>query len=166
MKNYKYGKPLCDKSHIIVLGNFEDRFYQKSQCYAPVLKYSSLCLLTAKVVGNKRIPHQGYLNDTIFNAKLPYDEFTVIQPPIGDPAFQYDEYWILYGLRRSPHHWYNMIKGNLLNMGLNTSPYDPCIISIVLTKPSSPECTSDLQSQLHVGLYVDEFIFYSSDPSQ
>ena len=51
-------------------------------------------------------------------------------------------------------------------MGLYTSPYDPCLISGVLTNPYSTDFTSDLQSQIHVGLYVDEFLFYLSDPSQ
>ena len=51
-------------------------------------------------------------------------------------------------------------------MGLNPSPHDPCIISGVLNNSYSPTCTSDLQPQLHVGLYTNGFIFYSSDPSQ
>ena len=51
-------------------------------------------------------------------------------------------------------------------MGLNTSLHDPCLIYGVLTTPSSPDSISDLQSQLHVGLYVKDFVFYSSDPSQ
>ena len=59
-----------------------------------------------------------------------------------------------------------MMKGILLNMGLNPSPYDPCIISGVLTNHSSPACTSELKYQLHVRLYVDDFEFYLSDPSQ
>ena len=56
VKNDKYGKPLHAKSCIVVLGNFKDRLYQKFQCYAPVLKYTSLRLLTAKVVGEKNDP--------------------------------------------------------------------------------------------------------------
>ena len=59
VKNYKYGKPFRAKSHIAVLGDFEDRIYQKSQQYAPVLKHISLRLLTAKAVGYKRILQQG-----------------------------------------------------------------------------------------------------------
>ena len=55
VKNYKYGKPLRAKSQIVVLGDFEDRLYQKYQRYAPVLKYISLRLLTAKAVGDKRM---------------------------------------------------------------------------------------------------------------
>ena len=36
VKNNKYGKPLRAKSQIVVMGNFEDCLYQKSQHYAPV----------------------------------------------------------------------------------------------------------------------------------
>ena len=60
VKNDKDGKPLCAKSHIVVLGNFEDQIYQKSQRYAPVLRYSSFCLLTAKSISDKHILQQGY----------------------------------------------------------------------------------------------------------
>ena len=55
VKNDKDGKPLCDKCCIVDQGNFKDILYQKSGSYAPVLKYSSLCQLTTKPVGNKRI---------------------------------------------------------------------------------------------------------------
>ena len=51
-------------------------------------------------------------------------------------------------------------------MELNTSLNEPCLIYIVLTNPFSSACTPDLQSQLHVGLYVNNFLFYSSDPTQ
>ena len=47
VKNNKDGKPLPPKYRIVVLGNFEDRLYQKSQRYAPVLKYISQSLLKA-----------------------------------------------------------------------------------------------------------------------
>ena len=53
VKNEKDGKPLRANSCIVFLGNFEDRLYQKSQRYVPVLKYISLRFLTAKSVGDK-----------------------------------------------------------------------------------------------------------------
>ena len=59
MKNNKYSKPLCSKSRIVILGNFEYRRYQKSEHYTPVLKYISLCLLKAKSVGYKIMLQQG-----------------------------------------------------------------------------------------------------------
>ena len=51
-------------------------------------------------------------------------------------------------------------------MGLNPSPHNPCLISGVITNPSYPACTSDLQSKLHVRFYVVKFVFYLSDPDQ
>ena len=87
----------------------------------------------------------------------------VIRPPIGEPAFQEDEYWFLkktlYGLRRSPHHLYNTIKGIILNMGLKDSPHYPRLLSDVISNPSYPETISEAQYQLHVGLYVNDFVF-------
>ena len=48
VKNDKDVKPLRAKSRIVVIGNFEDIICQKSQSYAPVLKYSYLHILTSK----------------------------------------------------------------------------------------------------------------------
>ena len=94
----------------------------------------------------------------------------MIRPPIGEPDFQEDEYWPLrktiYGLRCYPHHWYNMIKGILLKMVLNHSLHDPCLISDTLNNPSSYTGKSQLQYQLHIGLYINDFVFHSSDPDQ
>ena len=53
VKHDKHGNPDHAKSRIVVLGNFEERLYSKSDRYAPVLRYSSLRLLTAKAVGDK-----------------------------------------------------------------------------------------------------------------
>ena len=51
-------------------------------------------------------------------------------------------------------------------MGLKASPHYPCLLSGVLEEPNSQKTISEDQSQLHVDLYVDEFVVYSSDPSQ
>ena len=92
VENDKYIKPLHSKSSIIILGKFEEQLYQKSQHYATVLKYSSICLINAKSVGDKRILQKRDCKNVFCNTKLPYDEVTVIRPPIGDPDFQADKY--------------------------------------------------------------------------
>ena len=51
-------------------------------------------------------------------------------------------------------------------MGLNNSPHDPWLISGTLKNPSSYTCTLNIQYQLHIGLYVNDFVFYSSDPDK
>ena len=89
-KTDKDGKPDRAKSRIIVLGNFEDRIYEKSQKYAPVLKYTSLRLLTSKAVSEKRILQQGDCKNAFCQAYLPDDELTVVRPPVGDPAHSRD----------------------------------------------------------------------------
>ena len=78
VKNDKDDKPLRAKYCLFLLGNFEDRLYQKSQRYAPVLKYSSIRLLPVKAFRDKRKLQQGDYNNALYNAKLPDDEVTVI----------------------------------------------------------------------------------------
>ena len=90
VKNEKYGKPLRAKSRIVVLGNFEERLYQKPQRCAPVFKYISPHLLTYKAVVDKLIIQQGDCKNVFCNATLPDNEVTLIRPPIGDLDFQED----------------------------------------------------------------------------
>ena len=54
----------------------------------------------------------------------------------------------------------------MLKMGLKASPHDTYLLSGILENPNSHETISENQSQLHVVLYVDDFVFYSSDPAQ
>ena len=140
VKNDKDGKPLRAKYRILVVGDFKDSLYQKSQRYAPVLKYISLRILTAKAVGGKRILQQVDYKNTFCNVTLPDDEVTVIRHPIGDSDFQEDEYWLLkktlYGLCRLPHHWCSMIKGILLKMGLKASHMTPASFLAYLITPT------------------------------
>ena len=74
VKHGKHGNPEGAKSRNFVLRNFEERLYSKSDCYAPVLKYSSLRLLTAKAVGDKRVLQQADCKNVFCNATLPDDE--------------------------------------------------------------------------------------------
>ena len=54
----------------------------------------------------------------------------------------------------------------MLKMGLKACPHDPCLLYGILDNLSSPQTMSEAQSQLQVGLYVDDFVFYSSNPTQ
>jgi hypothetical protein len=199
VKTDRDGKPNRAKSRIVVLGNHEDRYWEKSKRYAPVLTYSSLRLLASKCVGDRRVLQQGDCKNAFCNAKLPADETTVIRPPVGDPAHKTGELWLLkrtlYGLRRSPHHWYNMVTKILKDIGLQPSPHDACLYSGIIDAPNqspastsnnnsnnnpnntsdstAPESTSstfDLpttpRQEIHIGLYVDDFVFYSKSTEE
>ena len=105
----KNGNPVRAKSRIVVLGNFKDCYYTKSQRYAPVLKYSSLCLLCSQAVSDQQVLQQGHCKNAFCHAHLPEDELIVVRPPVDNPSYSKDEYWLLnkplYGLWHSPHHF-------------------------------------------------------------
>jgi hypothetical protein len=104
---------------------------------------------------------QGDCKNAFCNVTLPEDELTVVQPPAGDPVNQKDEFWLLkktlYGLRRSPHHWYN----------ITPSPHDPCLFSGIVKSPRLTNLPPDADRRpIHIGLYVDDFVFFSEDPTE
>ncbi len=89
----------------------------------------------------------------------------MIRPPLGDPDAKPGEYWLLnktlYGLRRSPKHWYNMASSALLDMGLTQSTHDPCLfhgVPLSLTHPAQPG-----DAPITIGLYVDDMVYFSED---
>jgi hypothetical protein len=49
----------------------------------------------------------------------------------------------------------------LKELGLEQSVHDPCLFSGNLASDASPSA----KSKLHVGIYVDDFVFYSEDPA-
>ena len=51
------------KYRIVVLGNLENRLWVKSENYAPVLQYSSLCLIISMATENFRLLKQGDCNN-------------------------------------------------------------------------------------------------------
>ena len=66
IKNDKDGRPDWAKLRIVVLENHEDSVHEKSKRFAPVLHYSSFCLLTSKGVEDRRILQQGDCKKTCF----------------------------------------------------------------------------------------------------
>lgn len=165
IKKDENGAPDRAKSRIVVLGNLEDRLWEKSDRYAPVLQYSSLRLLTSMAVEKRRKLHQGDFKNAFVQASLPDDEMTIVRPPIGDPDSDLDEFWLLqrslYGLRRAPKHWYEKMSGSMRAMGLQPSASDPCLFIGVPSTPEHPASPGDRPIQ--VGIYVDDFVYYSED---
>lgn len=54
-----------------------------------------------------------------------------------------------------------MFCSALKEIGLEQSVHDPCLFSGNLKSDNSPSS----KSKLHVGIYVDDFVFYSEDPA-
>ena len=160
-------RPLRAKSRIVVLGNHEDRVWSKSDKFAPVLRQDSLRFLTSMAVASRRPLRQGDCKNAFCQGILPVDEITIVRPPSGDPEAAPDEYWLLkrtlYGLRRSPRHWYDKINAIFRSIGLIPSLEDPCLYTGHVVDPSHPSAHPST-STLSVGLYVDDFVYFSDDP--
>jgi len=160
--------PLHAKSRIVALGNLEERTWSKSDRFAPVLHQDSLRFLTSLAVEKCRPLRQGDCKNAFCHGILPPEETTIVRPPSGDPDADPQEYWLLlktlYGLRRSPHHWYDKINAILISIGLKPSLEEPCLYSGFIQDPSDPSSAKST-SPLTLGLYVDDFLYFSEDPS-
>jgi hypothetical protein len=168
IKPDKMLQPHHAKSRIVVLGNHEDRIWTKPEKYAPVLRPDTLRLIVSMAVQQHHTLKQGNCKNAFCQGILPPDEITIVKPPIGDPDKKKDEYWLLkrtlYGLQRSPKHWYDKIRKILTSLGLKQNPYDPCLFCGNIIDPTDPS-DSPSSSPLMLGLYVDDFVYFSVDPT-
>ncbi len=160
--------PLRAKSHIVVLGNCESRDWSKSDCFAPILWFNSLRFLVSLSTQHHQGLKQGDCKHAFCQGILPPEETTIVRPPSGDPDAIKDEYWLLlktlYGLCRSPRHWYEKIDAILCSIGLTPSSYDPCLYSGFVQDPKDPSGSLS-STPLSMGLYVDDFVYFLEDPA-
>jgi len=91
-------------------------------------------------------------------SSLPDDEHYFVRPPKGCPKSAPGTYWrllrSLYGLRRAPMLWFNILSSHLISMGLKQSTTSPCIFFGTLFEGGPP---------IFVGIYVDDIIYFSLD---
>jgi hypothetical protein len=110
---------------------------------------------------------QGDCKNAFCQGGLPNNEITIVKPLIGNPDAAKDEYWflkkMLYGLRRSPHHWYNKITAVLRSIGLKPNASDPCLFTGSICDPNNP--AKDIPAApLTIGFYVNVLVYFSEDP--
>jgi hypothetical protein len=160
--------PLCAKSRIMVLGNQESREWSKRDQFAPVLCFDSLRFIVSLGVQHSCGLKQGDCKNASCQGVFPPEEITIVCPPSGDPDAPKDKYWLLqktlYGLRRSPHHWYEKIDSILHLIGLTPNPHDPCFYAGFMHDPHGPSAIRSTVP-LSLGLYVDNFVYFSEDPA-
>jgi hypothetical protein len=166
IKSDKKMNPHQAKSHIVVLGNYKDRIWLKSEKYAPILRPDTMRLILSMAVKQRCTLNQGDHKNVFCQGVFPLDEITIVKPPIGNLDAKKDKNWLLkhtlYGLRRSPCHWYTKIKSILQKLGLCQNAYDPSLFSGNIVGPSDPS-DSPLAIPLTLGLYVDNFVYFSAD---
>jgi hypothetical protein len=111
---------------------------------------------------------QGDCKNAFCQGILPPEEITIVRPPSGDPDAAKDKYWLLqktlYGLRPSPCHWYERIDSILRSIGLTPNTHDPCLYTGFVRDPRNPSSSASYVP-LSLGLYVDDFVYFSEDPA-
>ena len=150
IKKDAFGVPDCAKICIVVLGNLETTAWTKGDCFAPVVAQSAVRLLASMAVENKCQLKQADAKNAFCQPTLPPEEVVIVRPPHGCPISQPNTYWrlrkTLYGLRRSPRHWYELLKQVFANMDLFPFPHSPCVFMGVPIPGHPP---------IYIACYVD-----------
>ena len=157
---YENGKPVRAKYRIVALGNLDHHQWHKSEVFAPVLSQMELRLLVAQATKYGIIPKTADFKQAFCQSVLPTTEKYVLTPPANCPLTPPNTYWILkrtlYGLQRSPKHWFDKATSIFRQLGLQPCPNSPCLFTGTLIDNAPP---------IYVGLYVDDCIYFSQDPS-
>ena len=157
IKYDEFGKPKRAKYRIVALGNQEQHPWLRSDMYASVMNLLEVQILTALCVRNKCTLKSRDVKQAFCQATLPDNKQYVLCPPPGCPLTPPNSYWLLkrtlYGLRRSPRHWFNRATKLLCGIGMTPLPHAPCIFVGTLIPGEPP---------LYLGLYVDDFIYFSA----
>ena len=159
IKKDKHGNPIRAKYCIVALGNLDPFSWEKHDCFAPVLSQHDLRLLINHAVHLQCIPKSGDVSQAFCQSFLPEDELYICKAPPGCPYTSKSAYWklrkTLYGLKRSPRHWYEKAHDILTKIGLTRCPNSPCLYSGTFIPGQPP---------IYLGLYVDDFVFFSQSP--
>jgi hypothetical protein len=151
------GKPVQAKYRIVTLGNLDPHNWSKNDCFALVLSQLELRLITAMAARDKRLPKTGDITQTFCQSYLPQSKDYICHPPAGCPITPKHMYLklkkTLYGLKRSPRHFYDLAVKTLLSIGLKQHKSSTCLFYGTIIPGQPP---------LYLGLYVDDFIYYST----
>ncbi len=139
-------------------------FGQNQNKYGAVLHNESLHLLVSMAVETLLPIHQGNCKNAFCQGILSPEEVTIVRPPSRYPDSDPRKYWLLlrtlFGLWHSPRHWYDKINALLQSISLTPSLEGPCIYSGFIVDPSNPSGMRSA-SPLSLGLYVDDFVYFS-----
>jgi len=152
------GDPVRAKSRIVVLGNQETTPWSKTDCFTPVVSAPVVRLMAALAVRNKTVLKQGDCKNAFCHTALPEKEVTIVRPPANCPISKPNTYWklnkTLYGLRRSPQHWFNTLSKYFREIGLRPTSHDSCLFVGTPVPGKAP---------IYVALFVDDFVYFSPD---
>ena len=160
IKHDKFSELHHAKYRIVILGNLELHHWHKHECFAPILSQFEFRLLSSLAAHLNCIPKGGDVSQAFYQSFLPDNKINVSSLPNGCPTTPLKSYWhmmkTLYGLCRSPCHWYEKACTILTSIGLQQCPNTPCIFHRSIIKDKPP---------LYVEIYVNNFIYFSQSSS-
>ena len=152
-----HGNPARAKSRIVVLGNLDTQEYTKGDVYAPVASHYAVRFLLYLAIRFNRPVKQGDCKNAFVQS--PLNDIIVVRPPPGCPYSKPGSFWFLkkslYGLKRAPRYWFNLINTVLKDCNLTPCAHEPCFY---YGHPLSGE------PPLYLVIYVDDFIYFSESP--
>jgi hypothetical protein len=151
-------KPKREKYHIVVLGNLDYHTWSKEDTTSPVMSQLELLLLMSLAVFHKRVLKNCNVKQAFIQCSLPENEEYFLRPPVGCPKSKPGQYWrllrSLYGLKRAPKLWYQMLSNHLKAMGLKCCEHSQCLFTGVLIPGEPP---------IYIGIYIDDIIYFSAN---
>ena len=122
----------------------------------PVLSQPELRLLTAMATQAKRKLKSADVSQAFCQSYLPEKEQYFVCPPHRCKLTPKRMHWrlkkSLYGLKRSPRHWYEKCRAILTLISLKQCPNVPCLFVGHLLEDQPP---------IYIGIYVDNFAYFS-----
>ena len=117
IKRDENGNPTRAKYRLVVLGNLNPNHWSKGDCYAPVMSQLEFCLLIA-ISCRLRCPiYTGDFTQAFCQSILPKYKTYIVRPPKDCLLTPLNIYLklkrTLYGLKRSPRHWYKKASSTL-----------------------------------------------------
>jgi hypothetical protein len=157
-KKDEHDNPVRAKSRIVVLGNKDPHQWTKGYWFVPVATQEAVRLMVSLAIKHNTFDQQGDCKNAFCNPVLPDDEVNIVRPPQGCPFSKPNMLCrlrkTLYGLRRSPKHWYGMFQSVMQMRGLKPCPNSPCLF-YRHPIPGKPP--------LYLAVYVDDFIYFYRD---
>mmetsp|Transcript_17053 Transcript_17053/g.24126 ORF Transcript_17053/g.24126 Transcript_17053/m.24126 type:complete len:163 (-) Transcript_17053:645-1133(-) len=131
VKHDENGQPYQVKYQICVLGNLDLHKWSKRDCYAPDMSQLEFRILLSEACKKRCHLRTGDFEQAFCQSILLQEEQYVVCPPKGcfitPPNTSILLKKTLYGLKRSPHHWYMKAKQVLNDLGLHECKNVSCI---------------------------------------
>jgi hypothetical protein len=140
IKKDEHGNPVHVKSRIMVLCNKYPHQWTKGDCFAPVATQAAVILPVYLAIEHNKFSQQGDCKNTFCNPVQPDYKLFIVHPPPGCPFSKPNTFCrlrkTLYGLRRSPKHWYEMFRSVMQIYGLKPCPNSPCLFTAIPSQAS------------------------------